>query len=62
VEQGRLNPFANHEPIPEYIMDNRKDTTKKTTPAPKKDKDQSVDLQVEQLEERIAPGKLFQGS
>lgn len=38
-------------------MDTRKDTPK-TTPEPKKtNKDESVDLQVEQLEERIAPAK-----
>jgi hypothetical protein len=37
-------------------MDTRKDTKK---PEPKKtNKDESVDLQVEQLEERIAPMKL----
>lgn len=37
-------------------MDTRKDAKK--TPDTKKTKDESVDLQVEQLEERIAPAKL----
>jgi hypothetical protein len=42
----------------ERPMDTRKDTTRKPTPEPKKvNKDGSVDLQVEELEERIAPGK-----
>jgi hypothetical protein len=37
-------------------MDSRKDASRKTTPEPKKtNKDESVDLKVEQLEERIAP-------
>jgi hypothetical protein len=41
-------------------MDTRKDAAKKTTPEPKKtEKDQAVELQVEQLEERIAPAKLY---
>ena len=40
-------------------MDTRKDASRKTAPEPKKtNKDESVDLQVEQLEERIAPMKL----
>ncbi len=40
-------------------MDTRKDTSKKPTTEPKKvNKDESVDLEVEQLEERIAPVKL----
>ncbi len=39
-------------------MDTRKDTTKKTTPEPKKvNKDESADLEVQELEERIAPMK-----
>jgi len=39
-------------------MDTRKDTTKKTTPEPKKvNKDESADLEVQELEERIAPVK-----
>ena len=40
-------------------MDTRKETSKKAAPEPKKtNKDESIDLQVEQLEERIAPLKL----
>lgn len=39
-------------------MDNQKDTSKKTPAEPKKvNKDE--DLQVETLEERIAPAKLY---
>jgi hypothetical protein len=39
-------------------MDTRKNESQKPTPQPKKvNKDESADLQVEELEERIAPGK-----
>lgn len=38
-------------------MDTRKDTTPKATEPKKVNKDQSVELQVEELEERIAPAK-----
>ncbi len=42
-------------------MDTRKDASRKTTPEPKKtNKDESVDLQVEELEERIAPSRAWQ--
>jgi hypothetical protein len=41
----------------ELTMDTRKDS-KKTSEPKKTNKDESVDLQVEQLEERIAPMKL----
>jgi hypothetical protein len=41
-------------------MGTRKDASKKSTPEPKNtNKDESVDLQVEQLEERIAPAALW---
>lgn len=40
-------------------MDSRKDTTRKATTEPKKvKKDESVELQVEELEERVAPMKM----
>jgi hypothetical protein len=43
----------------ERTMETRKDASRKTTPEPKKtNKDESVDLQVEQLEERIAPFRM----
>jgi hypothetical protein len=39
-------------------VDTRKTTQKGTTPEPKKTNKDEVDLQVEELEERIAPASL----